>query len=200
MGRTFAKFERGQNPFGDNSESPATDLSRTAKVFRVSLDDNLLVLRLLYEAKWARADGMAGKVGAGVRGNNANGARNEIHAERSVRLAEMKDDRGVVGSFDGRDHAKGALLWGFVDGVPDELECRFDVGGSQHAAVMEANAAAEMEDVRERVGNRPGFGKGTVEIHLIVALQQPAEEKSIEALGLGIRGKARADVGVAGSC
>jgi hypothetical protein len=110
----------------------------------------------------------------------------------------MKDDRGVVGRFDGGDHAKGALLWGFVDRIFDEFESRFDVGGSQRAAIVKANAAAEMEDVREWIGNGPGFGEVAAEIHLIVALQQAAEEKSIDALRLRIGGKARVEIGGAG--
>jgi hypothetical protein len=57
----------------------------------------------------------------------------------------MKDDRGVVGRFDGGNHAKGALLWGFVGGILDELKRRFDVSGSYRAAVVEANTAAKME-------------------------------------------------------
>src|SRR6267143_1129333 len=59
-------------------------------------------------------------------------------------------------------------------------------------------SAAEMEDVSERVGSRPGFGKIAVETHLIVALQQAAEEEPIDALGLRIGGKARVEVGGAG--
>ena len=59
---------------------------------------------------------MARKVRARVRGNDADGARNEIHAEGSVRLTEIKDDRGVVGRFDGGNHAKGALLWDLLVG------------------------------------------------------------------------------------
>ena len=55
-----------------------------------------------------------------------------------------------------------------------------------------------MEDVSERVGSRPGFGKITVEIHLVVALQQAAEEESIDALGLRIGGEARVEIGGAG--
>jgi hypothetical protein len=55
-----------------------------------------------------------------------------------------------------------------------------------------------MEDVSERVGRRPGLGKIAVKIHLIVALQQAAEEESIDALGLRIRGKARVEIGGTG--
>src|SRR5258708_6281983 len=55
-----------------------------------------------------------------------------------------------------------------------------------------------MKDVRERIGSRPGFGKIAVEIHLIVALQQAAEQESIDALGLRIGGKARVEIGGAG--
>jgi hypothetical protein len=63
---------------------------------------------------------------------------------------------------------------------------------------VEANAAAEMEDVSERVGSRPGFSKIAAKIHLIVALQQAAEEESIDALGLRIGGEARVEIGGAG--
>ena len=34
-----------------------------------------------------------------------------------------------------------------------------------------------MEDVGERVGRVPGFGKVAVEIHLVVALEEAAESK-----------------------
>jgi hypothetical protein len=63
---------------------------------------------------------------------------------------------------------------------------------------VEANSAAQMENVRERVGCRPGFGKIPAEIQLIVALEEAAEEQSIDALGLRIRGKARVEIGGAG--
>ena len=63
---------------------------------------------------------------------------------------------------------------------------------------MEADTAAKMEEVGERVGCRPGFGKIAVEIHLTVALQQAAEEESVDALGLRIGGKARIEIGGAG--
>jgi hypothetical protein len=59
---------------------------------------------------------------------------------------------------------------GFVGGILDELKRRFDVSGSYRAAVVEANTAAKMENVCERVGNRPGFHKIAAKIHLIVAL------------------------------
>src|SRR5713226_5937190 len=55
-----------------------------------------------------------------------------------------------------------------------------------------------MENVGKRVGSRPGFGKIAAEIHLIVALQQAAEEESIDALRLRIGGKARVEIGGTG--
>ena len=63
---------------------------------------------------------------------------------------------------------------------------------------MEAYAAAQMEDVRERIGRRPRFRKIAVEIHLVLALQQTAEEQPIDALGLRICGKARVEIRGAG--
>ena len=63
---------------------------------------------------------------------------------------------------------------------------------------MEANAAAEMEDVSERVGRLPGFGEVAVEIHLIVALEEAAEEQAVNALRLGVGGEAGVEVGGAG--
>jgi hypothetical protein len=198
IGRAFAQFERANDAVGDDAKSDARDLRRITEVFGIALHDNLFVLRLSNEAKRAGADGVAGKIGAGICRNDANGARNKIHAEGSVRLSKMKDDRGGVGRFDGGDHAKGALFRGFIGGIHDEVESRLDVGGGERAAVVEANAAAKMENVRERIRSRPGFRKIAVKIHLIVALQQAAEEEPIDALGLRIRGKARIEVGGAG--
>ena len=129
IGRAFAQFERANDAVGDDAESHARNLRRITEVFRISLQDNLFVLRLPNESKRTGADGVAGKIGAGVCRNDADGARNEIHAEGSVRLSEMKDDRGVVGSFDGGDHAKGSLFRGFIGGIHDEVESRLDVGG-----------------------------------------------------------------------
>src|SRR5439155_18279311 len=123
------QFERPHHAVGNDSESHAADLRRITKVLSISLDDNFFVLRLLNETKGAGADRVARKIRAGIRGNDADGRRNEIHAEGSVRLAEMKNDCGVVGRFDRGDHAKGALFWGFVGGILDEIEGRFYIGG-----------------------------------------------------------------------
>ena len=63
---------------------------------------------------------------------------------------------------------------------------------------METDIAAEMEDVSNGVGRVPGFGEVAVEIHLIVALEEAAEEQAVNALGLRIGGEARVEVGGAG--
>ena len=141
---------------------------------------------------------MPREIRGGVCGNDADGGGDEIHGEGGVRLAEMKNDcRGVRG-FDGSHHAKGAELGRFVSGVSDEFESGFYVGRGKRSAIVEANAAAEMEDVGERVGRVPGFGEVAVEIHLIVALEEAAEEQAVDALGLRIRGEARVEVGGTG--
>ena len=57
---------------------------------------------------------------------------------------------------------------------------------------------AEMENISTRIWGVPGFCEIAVEIHLIVALQQAAEEQSIEALRLRISGKARIEVSRSG--
>src|SRR5438445_13721980 len=110
----------------------------------------------------------------------------------------MKNDGSGIRGFDGGDHAKGPQLGRFVGGVSDEFESCFDVGGGKRAAIVEADIAAEMEDVRERVGRLPGFGEVAVEIHWIVALEEAAEEKAVIGRGWRIRGKAGAEVGGAG--
>src|SRR6266581_4698244 len=63
------------------------------------------------------------------------------------------------------------------------------------APIVEADTAAKMEDVGKRIGSRPGFGEVAVKIHLIVSLEQAAEEEPVDALGLGIGGEARIEVG-----
>ncbi len=59
---------------------------------------------------------------------------------------------------------------------------------------MEADPAAQMENIGARVGSRPGFRKVAAEVHLIVALEEAAEEQSVKALGLRVGGKARVEV------
>ena len=110
VGRAFAKFERTNDAIGDHSESHALDLRRVTEVFRIALEHNFFVLRLLNKAKRAGADGVARKVGAGVCRNDADGGGDETQDERSVRFAEVNDDRGRIRSFNGRYKTKGAAL------------------------------------------------------------------------------------------
>ncbi len=84
--------------------------------------------------------------------NDADGGAREIPEEGGVGLVEMKDDRGGVRRFDGGDHAEGAAFGRAIGGIEDEVEGGFDVGGGERAAVVEADTAAKMEDVGERVG------------------------------------------------
>jgi hypothetical protein len=63
---------------------------------------------------------------------------------------------------------------------------------------VEACASAQMKHAGERVGSRPGFREIAAEIHLIVALQQAAEEEPIKPLGLCIGAEARVEIGGAG--
>ena len=106
----------------------------------------------------------------------------------------MNDDGGVIGNVDGGNHAVAATLRGTIGGIQDKVECSLDVGGRNDAAVMKADAAAEVEDVGERVGRVPGFGEIAVEIHLIVALEEAAEEQAIDFLRLRVGGKAGIEI------
>ena len=54
---------------------------------------------------------------------------------------------------------------------------------------------AEMKNVSERVGRRPGFGEVATKIHAIVAVEQAREEQAVDALGLRVRGEARIEIG-----
>ncbi len=155
-------------------------------------------MRLLNKTKRTGANGAAREIRASIRGNDTDGGGDEIHGEGSVRLAEMKNDGSGVRGFDGGDHAKGAEFRRFVGGIPNEFESGFHVGGRKRAAVVETDIAAEMENVSERIGRLPGFGEVAVEIHLVVALEEAAEEQAVHALGLGVGGEARVEVGGAG--
>ena len=141
---------------------------------------------------------MAREIRACIRRNDANSGGNKIYGEGGVRLAKMKNDGSGVRGFDGGDHAKGAEFRRFVGRIPDEFESGFDVSGGERAAIVEPNAAPEMENVGERIRGGPGFGEVAVEIHLIVALEEAAEEQAVNALGLRIGGEARVEVGRAG--
>ena len=130
IGRALAKFEGADDAVGHDSESHSSDLRCIMEVFRMARQHNFLVLRLLQEAKGTGAYGVTRKAGAGVRGNDGNGGGDEVDAKGGIRLAEVKDDRGVVRRFDGGDQAKGSAFWGLVGGIHDEIESCFDVGRS----------------------------------------------------------------------
>ncbi len=60
---------------------------------------------------------------------------------------------------------------------------------------MEADAAAKVEDIGERVGRVPGFGEIAVKIHLVVALEEAAEEQAVDVRGLRVGGEAGIETG-----
>jgi hypothetical protein len=45
-----------------------------------------------------------------------------------------------------------------IGGIEDVVEGRFYIGGGYWAAVVEMNAATQMEDVGQGIGKFPGFG------------------------------------------
>jgi hypothetical protein len=195
IGGAFAELQRSNDGVGDDSETHAGELRSTAIVFRIAFDDNLFVLRLLNEAEGARADGMAREIGGGICRDDTDGGINEVDRKRGVWLAQTEDDRSVVGGVDGSDKPESPALWRLIGGIQNEINGGFDVGRGKWVAVVEADATAEMKDVSERIGSRPGFGEIPAEMHLIVTLEEAAEEEAVDALGLGIGGVARVEVG-----
>ncbi len=78
--------------------------------------------------------------------------------------------------------------------IEDEIESGFDVGGRERAAIVEVDAAAKVEDVGERVRSIPSFGEIAVEIHLVVAFEEAAEEQAVDVLGLRVGGEAGIEI------
>jgi len=146
------------------------------------------------ELEWARADGVARKIGRRVSGNDAGGVGNEVDEKRSVRLLEMKNNGLRIGSFNVVDHAEGAALGRFVGGVEDEIESGFYVSRGERATVVEFDVGFEMKNVRERTGHFPRRREVAVEIHLGVAREQAGEDEAVEALRLAVGGEARVEV------
>jgi hypothetical protein len=60
---------------------------------------------------------------------------------------------------------------------------------------VKASVAAEVKDKGEGVGRIPTFGKVREEVHVGVALQQAAEKKAVDALGLRVGADARVEIG-----
>ncbi len=98
----------------------------------------------------------------------------------------MKDNRGVVGRFNGADHTEGAALRRPVCSIEHRVEGEFHVGGGDGAAVVKADAATEVNHVGERVRRFPAFRKVAAKIHLLVALEEATEEQTINALRLRV--------------
>jgi hypothetical protein len=198
VSRTFAELQSANDSVRDDTEADAGELRCPTEVNGVALDDDFVVLGLADEAERPGADGIAGEICGGVGWGDADGWANEIRGEGSVRLFEVEDDRGIVSGFDRCDHAESAALGGAIGGIHDEPEGGFHVGGGNQAAVVKVDVLAEMENVGERVGSVPGFGEVAVEIHLVVALEEAAEEQAVEVLGLRVGGETRIEVGGVG--
>ncbi len=107
----------------------------------------------------------------------------------------MENDSALVRCFDGGDHAEGAAFGRVIGGVEDVLESGFYVGGGDRTTVVETNAGAEMEYVGEWVRKFPGFREVAVEIHLVVALEEAAEEQAVDVLRLRVSGETWIEVG-----
>src|SRR5881296_3852638 len=98
----------------------------------------------------------------------------------------MKDNRGVIGRFNGANHTEGAALRRPVCSVEHRVEGEFHVGGGDWAAVVKADAAAEVNHVGERVRRFPALRKVAAKIHLLVALEEATEEQTVNPLRLRV--------------
>src|ERR1700730_13681476 len=194
----FAEFECANYGVRDDPEADASEVRGTAEESRIAFDDDFFILRLLNEAKGAGADRMVGKIGAGLGGNDADRRTNQIDGERRIGLAEMEYYRDVIGRLDRSDQPKGPALGRLVGWIQDEVEGGFHVRGSERAAIVEAHSAPKVENVGKRIADVPGFGEVAVEVHPIIALQEAAEQESVDALGLRIGGETRVEIGGAG--
>jgi len=90
----------------------------------------------------------------------------------------MKDDRGIVGRFDEVTNAKSSAFRRFVGGIHDDSNVALTSVAVSARPSWKRTLRRRWKTLSERVGSRPGFSKIAVKIHLIVALQQAAEEKS----------------------
>lgn len=198
IGGTLAELEGAHDGVWDDAKTHARQPGGVTEIVGIALEDNFFVLGLLNETKGTGADRMAGKIGANAFWDDSECGANEIDCEGSVGFAEMKNDGEVVGSFDVHDQAESTTFCRFVVGVSDEVDRVFDVGGGERTAVVETDTLAKVEDVGEWIGSVPGFGEVAVEVHLIVAFEQAAEEKAIDALRLRVGGEAGVQVGRAG--
>lgn len=194
VGGTFAKFEGADDGVGDDAEANGFNGWRANEIAGIFPDDDLIVLRLRDEAKWTGADRMKRKIGRGVLRNDADRGTREVPEERGVGFFQVKDDGGGIGRFDFRDVLKGATLWRVIRGIEHEIERGFDVGRSEGAPVMKMNVSTEMEDVDERIWSVPRLGQVAVKVHVVVVVDEAAEEQAVNALGLRIGGEARIEI------
>lgn len=81
---------------------------------------------------------------------------------------------------------------GWIEDGPERV---FNVGGSERATDVEMDAGTQMENVGEWLGWGPGFGEIAAKIHLLIALDQAAEEPGIDFLRLRIGGATGMEIG-----
>lgn len=190
----FAEFEGASERVGNNAKADARERGRAGEVGGIAFENDFLIGNDARDAEWAGSDEVQREIGAGILRDDADGLANEIQRKRGVGRTQMEDNRPGVGRGDGINKGVSAALGGFDCACADGVESEFYVGGSEHLAVREMNAVAQMEDVGLRVGHFPLFGEVGREVEMIVALEQAIEEEEVEMGGEGVGADAGVEV------
>ena len=188
------EFERFRNGIGHHGEAHPGDLRHCGPTQWIALDDHVLVDLLAHEAKRPGAYRVLPEVAPAALRNNAECARGKVGEQKIVGVFQMKNDGALVGSF---QCVYGGVGCGFGRNHRAR-EHRIDrpqhIARRQRAPVVEAHAAAQMKDERQRIWLLPALGQCGDEVKAHIAGHQPIEEQFVDMFRLSVGADARIEV------
>src|ERR1700753_966631 len=119
-------------------------------------------------------------------GNDTETAIAQVPQKSWVRLLEMNDDRGCIGSV----YLAYGLIRASFDAHHFALQNRIErvlhIGRRQHTTIVKMYTTAQMKNIRQRVGRIPSLCKPGLKIEARILTYQRIEDERVDALRLSI--------------
>ena len=118
----------------------------------------------------------------------------QVEEQGVIRVLHVHDDRQRVAYFDVVDCGKRSSFCSDEAAVDHAAHRPCDIFGGHRLAIVEADAVAEVEDPRQRIGAFPACGEPGLEVEMFVLADEGVVDGCADALGLGVGALAEVEV------
>ena len=184
----LAQLQGASSGVGHDGEPDTLNVGEALRVpvSRIALEDDFAVRLQAHETKRAGADRLLTEAGGAAIGNDTESAIGKIPQQACKGLFEMEDDGEIIGRINalhilisrGTRAADGAVEHG--------INRPLHVARGQRAAVVEADARAQMKNVGQRIGNLPACRHAGLQIEMLIATDKRIEDEHVNAFRPGI--------------